>query len=384
MKVKRFDVAIVGAGPAGSALAISLARKGYSVVLVDKAFFPREKLCGDFLNPINWPLFEQLGVADGLLSFEHDEVGAFRISTCAGDEARVDFPVQVGRRRFGLGLRRFYLDNLLVQAAEKEGVAVQQGCRVGAVARDAEGWSITLEAHSAKQQLHSVFLIGADGRNSLVAHRLGLARISDGPTDYLAFQLHLTRRWSFPGEVQIHGFLGGYAGLVGLGGGTANLCFTVEKRRAKEDLSLAALLEKFVCRNGFLRECLRESEIVGDIRSAYPVYFSPRRCYGDGFLLVGDAARVTEPVTGEGIYFALQSGILAGEAIDGAFRRRDGTVERFAGYGRLCRQAFGYRQTINRIIRGLIYRPSLLAPLVRFSSKTPFPLRPLVDRLCRS
>ena len=384
MKVGRFDVAIVGAGPAGSASAISLARKGYSVVLLDKAFFPREKLCGDFLNPIAWPLFEQLGVADDLLSFEHEEVGAFRISTCAGDQARVDFPVQAGQRRFGLGLRRFYLDNLLVQAAEKEGVAVQQGCRVGAVARDAEGWSITLEAHSAEKQLHSVFLIGADGRNSSVTHRLGLAKTSDGPTDYLAFQLRLTRRWSFPGEVQIHCFPGGYAGLVGLGGGAANLCFTVEKRRAKENLSLAALLEKFLCKNDFLRECLRESEIVGDIRSAYPVYFSPRRCYGDSFLLAGDAARVTEPVTGEGVYFALKSGILAGEAIDGAFRRRNGTVEQFAGYECLCRQAFSSRQTINRIIRGLIYRPSLLAPLVRLSSKTLFPLRPLVDRLCRN
>ncbi len=382
--MKRVDVAIVGAGPAGSASAISLARKGYSVVLIDKAFFPREKLCGDFLNPIDWPLFEQLGVADDLLSFEHEEVGAFRISTCAGDEARIDFPVQAGRRRFGLGLRRFYLDNLLLQAAEKAGVAVQRGCRVGAVAREAEGWSITLEAHSAKQQLHSVFLIGADGRNSLVAHRLGLARTSEGTGNYVAFQMHLTRCRSLQGEIQIHGFPDGYAGLVGLGGGAVNLCFTVEKRRAKEDLSLAALLEKFLCKNSFLRECLRESEIVGDIRSAYPVYFSPRRCYGDGFLLAGDAARVTEPVTGEGVYFALKSGILAGEAIDGAFRRRNGTVERFAGYGRLCRRAFGYRQTINRIIRGLIYRPALLAPLVRLSSKTLFPLRPLVERLCRS
>lgn len=380
----RFDVAVVGAGPAGSASAISLARKGYSVALIDKAFFPREKLCGDFLSPINWPLFEQLGVADDLLSVEHEEVAAFRLSTCAGDEARIDFPVQAGRRRFGLGLRRFYLDDLLRRRADNEGVVVQQGCRIGALARDAEGWSIALEGHSAGKQLHSIFLLGADGRNSLVAHRLGLAPTSDGPTDYVAFQVRLTRRWSFPGEVQIHCFPGGYAGLVGLGGGAANLCFTVEKRRAKEERSVAALLEKFLCKNGFLRECLRKSEIVGDIRSAYPVYFPRRRCYGDGFLLAGDAARVTEPVTGEGIYFALKSGILAGEAIDGAFRRRNGAVERFAGYGRLCRQAFGYRQRMNRIIRGLIYRPSLLVPLVRLSSRTLFPLCPLIDRLCRS
>lgn len=380
----RLDVAIVGAGPAGSSSAISLARRGYAVILLDKFFFPREKLCGDFLNPVSWPLFEQLGVAGELLSLEHEEVTVFRISTYAGEEARIDFPVQAGRRLFGLGLRRFYLDHLLLQLAEKVGVVVRQGCRVRGISREAGGWSIRLDDHSAGERLHSRFLIGADGRNSWVAHRLGLARTGEGPGDYLAFQLHLGGLQGLQGEIQIHGFPGGYAGLVGLGGGTANLCFTVEKRRAKEAISVPALLENYLYKNGYLRESLRGSEIVGHLRSAYPVYFSPRRFCGDGFLLVGDAARVTEPVTGEGIYFALKSGMLAGGAIDGAFRRRNGLAEQFTDYERLCRESFAFRQRVNGIIRALIYRPSLLAPLIRLSSKTSFPLRPLVDWLCRS
>ena len=72
--MERFDVAIVGAGPAGSSAAISLARKGYSVILLERAIFPREKLCGDFLNPANWPLLERLGVVDEILSLEHEKV----------------------------------------------------------------------------------------------------------------------------------------------------------------------------------------------------------------------------------------------------------------------------------------------------------------------
>src|SRR3989338_2178521 len=91
--MERFDVAIVGAGPAGSSAAISLARKGYSVILLERAIFPREKLCGDFLNPANWPLLERLGVFDEILSLEHEKVTAFRISTfsCSGQRRERGF-----------------------------------------------------------------------------------------------------------------------------------------------------------------------------------------------------------------------------------------------------------------------------------------------------
>ncbi|HBA39044.1 MAG TPA: hypothetical protein DCZ05_04690, partial [Deltaproteobacteria bacterium] len=106
------------------------------------------------------------------------------------------------------------------------------------------------------------------------------------------------------------------------------------------------------------------------------------RSYGDGYLLVGDAARVTEPVTGEGVYFALRSGILAAEVMDRAFKRGNGSAEQLAGYSRLCQKAFSFRQRVNRIIGALVYRPFLLAPFLRLSSTTSFPLRPLVDRLC--
>ncbi len=384
MSMGRFDVAVVGAGPAGSSSAISLTRRGYSVVLLDKSLFPREKLCGDFLNPVNWPLFEQLGVADELLSLEHEEVTAFCISTYAGEEATIDFPVQAGRRLFGLGLRRFYLDNLLLKLAEQEGVVVKQGCRVRGITREAEGWSITLDDHPAGERLQSIFLIGADGRNSRVAHRLGLARPREDCERGLAFQLHLRGVQGLRGEVQIHLFPGGYAGLVGLGGGLANLCFTVQREKAKRNSSIESLFENLLYQNPHLKESLRESQRVGDVRSAYPVYFSPRRFCGDGFLLVGDAARVTEPVTGEGVYFALKSGILAAEAMDGAFRRRNGLVERFTGYERLCRETLGFRQRVNGIIRALIYRPSLLTPLIWFSSKRAFPIRQLVNFVCQA
>ena len=90
--MEHFDVGIVGAGPAGSSAAIALARKGYSVALLDKEQFPREKLCGDFLNPINWPLLRELEVDREILARSHQKVTTFRFTSFSGEEAEVPLP----------------------------------------------------------------------------------------------------------------------------------------------------------------------------------------------------------------------------------------------------------------------------------------------------
>src|SRR5687767_7639655 len=134
--MKKFDVAIVGAGPSGSSAAIALARKGYSVALVDKEQFPREKLCGDFLNPVNWPVLRQLDVEREVLSRPHEKVTAFRLTSFCGDEAEVPLPKRNGATAFGLGLRRFDLDHVLFTQAEHNGTTVLQDWRVKELRRE--------------------------------------------------------------------------------------------------------------------------------------------------------------------------------------------------------------------------------------------------------
>src|SRR5512145_2542899 len=104
--MEAFDVAVIGAGPAGSAAAIGLAQRGYEVALIDKKFFPREKLCGDFINPVNWPVFRELGVEDQVVAQPHAEVSGFRITTAAGCNAAAQFSSSTQERAIGLGLRR--------------------------------------------------------------------------------------------------------------------------------------------------------------------------------------------------------------------------------------------------------------------------------------
>jgi flavin-dependent dehydrogenase len=97
-------------------------------------------------------------------------------------------------------------------------------------------------------------------------------------------------------------------------------------------------------------------------------------------LLAGDAARVNEPVSGEGIYFALKSGLLAAETVDGAFRAGDFSAARLRGYETVCRSEFRLRRGVNALIRALIYRPALASPLIRFSAKR----RRLLDSIVRT
>jgi geranylgeranyl reductase family protein len=378
-----FDVAIIGAGPAGSSAAISLVREGYSVVLLDKERFPREKLCGDFLNPINWPLLREMEVDKELLACPHEKVATFRFTVVSGDQTEVPFPVGNSATAFGLGLRRADLDQVLLQKAKGLGVTVLDGCRLKELKKDSSGWRVNADRRETAQELKARVLIGADGRNSSVAHRLGFAEPGTIRGRSVGFQLRLKRLSRSSSMVEIHLFPGGYAGIVGVGGHTLNLCLAVEKDRFQHYRSPGRLLESCASVNPHLQSILRQSEPVGAAHSVYPVYFPPRRSYGHGVLLVGDAARVNEPVSGEGIYFALKSGQFAAAAIDQAFRKGDFSAEQLSSYERECRAAFRMRRGINTLVRWLIYRPALISPLVRFSGTRRQLLGSLVQTICQ-
>jgi geranylgeranyl reductase family protein len=380
--MKSVDAAIVGAGPAGCSAAVFLARQGYSVALIDKSTFPREKLCGDFLNPANWEIFQKLGIEDALLALEHEKVDRFRIST-ASAVATIAFPRQDGSRSFGLGLKRSHFDHLLLRLAEKEGVAIRQGCKLSRLSRDGNLWTLTWGEPAAEQKLNARLLIGADGRSSWVANRLGVAAPKEQAKGFVAFQMTLPDCAGVGGDVQIHLFPGGYAGLTGSGGGLTNLCFVVEKKIARESPTVGDLVKKYLFKNPHLKEPLQERDMSAGFRSVYPVYFSPRRSFGGGFLLAGDAAQVTEPVTGEGVYFALRSGELAAAAVARAFQHGDLSARQLSGYHLECRKALAGRHLINRFIRAIMQRPYLAAPLINVSAKNNLPIRALVNLVCR-
>jgi len=148
-------------------------------------------------------------------------------------------------------------------------------------------------------------------------------------------------------------------------------------------VGIDALCESRLPQNPHLKEILRLSEPVEAARSTYPIYFPPRRSVGDGVMLIGDAARVNEPVSGEGIFFAMRSAAIAAAAIDQAFRGGSFSARELFEYERRCRAEFRLRRGLNGAIRFLIYRPALLAPFIHLSDKKKRLLESLVHAICR-
>ncbi|HUK40892.1 MAG TPA: geranylgeranyl reductase family protein [Candidatus Acidoferrales bacterium] len=375
------DVAIVGAGPAGSSAAIFLARKGYAVALIDKERFPREKLCGDFINPINWPLFRSLGVEGKILSQQHQKVIGFRMTSFSGEEAEASLTCA---EDIGLGLRRCDLDHILLKQAAGEGAALFEETKVRSTRKENSGWNLEIDHRGIVEHLRARVLIAADGRNSWVAHHLGMVAAGSMQGRSVGFQVRLKSLAQIGSKVEIHLFPGGYAGLVGLGDETITLGFAIDKAFLRQARPTEGLLDSQLSLNPHLKQIIRRSEVIGTMRSTYPVHFPPRRAYGDGILLVGDAARVSEPVTGEGIYFAMKSGGLAAKALDRGFKAGDVSARQLRIYERECRRVFARRRRINSLVRWLMYRPTVLSPLIRLSNKRTRLLDSVVRLICQS
>jgi geranylgeranyl reductase family protein len=375
--MQKVDIAIIGAGPAGAATAIALARRGYAVALIEKKSFPREKLCGDFINPINWPVFRELGVEGRVLAQPHSEVTGFRITTARGHEAAAPFKSAGGQPSFGVGMRRALLDQVLSQRAAELGAMLHLGCRVERIIRTKEAWRI----ESSEESWLAKFLIGADGRNSWVAQQLGLSR---HPVNGRAvgFQSRLRSSCADRRQIEIHLFPGGYAGVVGVGDGTITLGVAIDKAELAHEGGVEFLFAKVLAQNPHLKDILERSEASGELRSVYPVHFPKRRAATENALLVGDAARVSEPMTGEGVYFAMRSGLLAAASIDLALSNKNLAVAALAAYERSCRRTFRSRLALNSFLRFAVYRPALLDPFVRLCGRRGRLLKSLVDAVC--
>ncbi len=310
-----YDVLIAGAGPAGSACGTILAKAGLKVAICDRANFPRQKICGDCINPRAWSLFDCLGVADEIRALPLRRIRHMNVTNVGGSTCAAKIAAHPERPLFAVG--RQHLDHLLLQCAERAGVAVYLGTRVVDATWDGRWLVRGAKCHSGRSFSLSVkFLIAADGRNSTIARRYSevvrpsASRLRGG----VQWQ---TRAQPIGDSVAMFLFDSGYAGVVNLDEASANIAIAVAMEAAHNaKRNLDDFIARTLMRNSRARDMLQDVRPTGPVHTAFPIDPTTRKIQGQKNLaLVGDARRTFEPFTGEGVYFALQDGITTGARV---------------------------------------------------------------------
>ncbi len=307
------DLCIVGAGPAGTAAAIQAQRAGLSAVVVDKATFPREKCCGDGLTAGALRILEDLGL-------DPEKVPSWRVVNdvvVSGPSGRsVTYRLPEGSGQFAAVARRRELDSALVDLARSQGCEIREGVTVSGITTGPD--SITVSVNNGPD-ITARHVIAADGMWSTVRKALDLG-LPDYRGDWHAFRQYFKNVnpeatsglyvWFEPDITP------GYLWSFPLGDGTANVGFGIQRDRGTAIQDMKALWPDLLDRPS-IKAVLGPDAVPEGPHRAWPI---PARLgelplTGERVLFVGDAAAATDPMTGEGIGQALETGIMAVEAI---------------------------------------------------------------------
>ncbi|NOZ74446.1 MAG: geranylgeranyl reductase family protein [FCB group bacterium] len=325
-----YDVIIVGAGPAGTAAAIVLARTGKSVLIVDSAPFPREKACGDGILPEAASILAELDVLPKVLSGPCQTIAHITVHAPSGTSLKVTIKPQSPDHRF-LMISRFDFDNILLQKALDCGATFLRD-RVTTLLRNSDVVSgVRVQNHGKSKSIYAKTVIGADGSSSVVRRNITGKR---PPVDSIAIRAYL-EPYQYPVDSAEFFFtpdlFPGYAWVFPLSATRANIGLGLDLARYRKTApGLKTLLQSFLLQPDVSGLVKSEARIVSRKSGAYWfIVKHPSPVAYPGVLLTGDAAGFMDPLSGEGIRNALLSGKIAGEVIN-QFRERAFSAEQLS------------------------------------------------------
>jgi len=380
------DALIVGAGPAGSAAAIVLARAGWSVALVESQVFPRRKVCGECIAASNLPLLEALGVGSAL-GAAGPELRTVVLMQGARSQAAPLPAAAHARHRWGRALGRATLDQALLERAGHSGVAIWQPWSLQQLDGGPGQWRCTLRSPAAagERTLRAGVLI--DARGSAVQRTVaGAAAPRRGPGDLFAFKANYRGAALAPGQLPVLCLDGGYGGMVVADGGLMTIACCLRRDRLAllrvqaPGQRAAEVVEAWLRQQcAGVRLALQGAVRAGPWLASGPLQIGVRVDDDDGLLRVGNAAGEVHPILGEGISMALQSGVLLALQLRAARAAhwpagadlRAWQQAPARRYAELWRQQFAGRQRLAAVFAHLAMRPAGAAALCALARRWP-------------
>ncbi|HEV2963041.1 MAG TPA: NAD(P)/FAD-dependent oxidoreductase [Candidatus Angelobacter sp.] len=340
MEKAEYDLIVVGAGPAGTACAITASRSGASVLLLEKDRLPRHKVCGEFISPESLRLLSSL-VGEARFSC-NPKISSARIFDAS---KIVCLPIEPS----ALSIPRFDLDAALLQAARDSGVHAMERAPVHEVS-SSELFQVRTSSAPTEKTYSARAVVNASGRWSQ------LTQFPHSQEKWIGLKAHFSEAGP-PDSVDLYFFEGGYCGVQAVGANAVNVSAMVRADTARS-------LEEVFSKNSELWRRSRDWEPLFSPITTSPLYFRPPETRDRDIFLVGDAAGFIDPFAGDGISLALHSGQLAARSIV-SFLQNQCSLEQahqqyHAGYSKQLAPAFRTTARVRRLLSAPSFIRSIL------------------------
>ncbi len=327
-----YDITIIGAGPAGATASLFLSKEKINHLIIDKAIFPRDKICGDALSGKVLPILKKINPAllDELGGDPSKYMGSYGIKFAAPNGKSIDIPFKSVTSKVayapGFISKRIDFDNFLVGKFDSHFANFLQGAEMIDFTNSKEGFELIVQQNGEEKKVFSKLVIAADGDRSVIAKKIGNKTVE--PEHYCggirAYYKNVACMHQ-QNYVELHflkELLPGYFWIFPLPGGYANVgAGMLSKSLSDKKVNLRDAMLKAIAENPTIKDRFQYASLKGKITGwGLPLGSKKRKISGDNFLLAGDAASVIDPFTGEGISNAMFCGMAAAqtakEAID--------------------------------------------------------------------
>ena len=371
----KYDVIVVGAGPSGIVFAMQLAKKGYKIALIEKEIFPRDKICGDALS---LDVVNQLNLIDKNLASKFikfaNKIETKGVKIIAPSNESFDIPFNYkGKERVAYVSKRIDFDNFLFNELKQfQNIKIYEGSKILSINTDNSNVNVHFKNRSEKEFLFtSEIIIGADGAHSYVAKQL-----SNNKVDYnyhsagLRVYCENVTNFNNGNYIELHflkEILPGYLWVFPLPNNQANIGVgMLSKTVSKKRVNLKKTLKNVIENNPFFKERFKNVKYLETIKGmGLPLGKPNRSISGNRYLLIGDAAGLIDPFSGEGIGNAIRSGRVAALHVDECFKKTNFSNRQNLNYDKEIYKQMAKEFSISKKLQNLIKHPKLFNFLVR-------------------